>query len=77
MFHAHKTEFAEKGWTSLFLVKENQTESNVTAFAKGERAVYPSEISNNTFTTQSEIQDSQSTTATAAAVVSYGEFSQN
>ena len=76
MFHAHKTEFAEKGWTSLFLVKENQTESNVTAFAKGERAVYPSEINNNTFTKQSEIQDSQSTTATAA-LVSYGEFSQN
>ena len=27
MFHAHKTEFAEKGWTGLFLVKEgtNQT----------------------------------------------------
>ncbi|MCI0561288.1 MAG: multicopper oxidase domain-containing protein [Nitrososphaera sp.] len=23
MFHAHKTEFAEKGWTGLFYVKEN------------------------------------------------------
>jgi hypothetical protein len=22
MFHAHKTEFAEKGWTGMFLVKE-------------------------------------------------------
>jgi FtsP/CotA-like multicopper oxidase with cupredoxin domain len=22
MFHAHKTEFAEKGWTGLFLVKD-------------------------------------------------------
>ena len=22
MFHAHKTEFAEKGWTGLYLVKE-------------------------------------------------------
>ena len=27
MFHAHKTEFAEKGWTGLFLVKDNTTES--------------------------------------------------
>ncbi len=25
MFHAHKTEFAEKGWTGLFLVKDNQS----------------------------------------------------
>jgi hypothetical protein len=22
MFHAHKTEFAEKGWTGLFMVKD-------------------------------------------------------
>jgi FtsP/CotA-like multicopper oxidase with cupredoxin domain len=22
MFHAHKTEFAEKGWTGMFYVKE-------------------------------------------------------
>jgi hypothetical protein len=66
MFHAHKTEFAEKGWTGLFLVKEDQSESDVTAFTKGERAVYPAEISNN----QSK-KDSQS-----AAVVSYGESSQ-
>jgi hypothetical protein len=27
MFHAHKTEFAEKGWTGLFLVKDNTSES--------------------------------------------------
>jgi len=25
LFHAHKTEFAEKGWTGLFLVKESDT----------------------------------------------------
>ncbi len=34
MFHAHKTEFAEKGWTGLFLVKDNQSTiaiSNITA----------------------------------------------
>jgi hypothetical protein len=34
MFHAHKTEFAEKGWTGLFLVKDNQSinaNSNITA----------------------------------------------
>ena len=27
MFHAHKTEFAEKGWTGLFFVKDNTSES--------------------------------------------------
>jgi FtsP/CotA-like multicopper oxidase with cupredoxin domain len=71
MFHAHKTEFAEKGWTGLFLVKEDQSEPDVTAFKKGENAVYPSEIGNDTFTTQTKTKDSQS-----AAVVSYGEASQ-
>ena len=40
------------------------------AFTKGERAVYPPEISNNTFTTQTKTKDSQST------IVSYGESSQ-
>jgi len=70
MFHAHKTEFAEKGWIGLFLVKEDQTEPDVVAFAKGERAAYPAETSNNTFTTQSKTKDSQST------AVSYGEASQ-
>ena len=71
MFHAHKTEFAEKGWTGLFLVKEDQSESDVTAFNKGENAVYPPEIGNNTFTTQTKTKDSES-----AAVISYGEASQ-
>ena len=72
MFHAHKTEFAEKGWTGLFLVKEDQSEPDVTAFTKGEKAVYPAEVSNNTFSTeQTKTKDSQS-----AAVVSYGEASQ-
>ena len=70
MFHAHKTEFAEKGWTGLFLVKEDQSESDAAAFTKGERAVYPPEISNNTFTTQTKTKDSQST------IVSSGESSQ-
>ena len=71
MFHAHKTEFAEKGWMGLFLVKEDQSESDVTAFNKGEKAVYPPEKSNNTFTTQqTKLKDSQST------VVSYVEASQ-
>jgi len=27
MFHAHKTEFAEKGWTGLFLVKDGTAQS--------------------------------------------------
>lgn len=36
MFHAHKTEFAEKGWTGLFLVKDepaqvNSQDSNLTS----------------------------------------------
>jgi manganese oxidase len=80
MFHAHKTEFAEKGWMGLFLVKEDQSEPDVTAFAKGERAIYPSETNNNTFSSQSETKDSQSIASTSAstssAAVSYGEFSQ-
>jgi hypothetical protein len=42
----------------------------VTAFTKGEKAAYPPEISNNTFTTQTKPKDSQST------VESYGEASQ-
>ena len=62
MFHAHKTEFAEKGWMGLFLVKENQTETDVEAFNKGEKASYPPEISNNTFTIQSNTKGSQSAT---------------
>ena len=62
MFHAHKTEFAEKGWMGLFLVKENQTETDVEAFTKGEKAIYPPEISNNTFTIQSNTKGSQSAT---------------
>ena len=61
-------EVAEQGWTGLFLVKEDQSEPDVTAFTKGEKAVYPAEVSNNTFfTTQSKTKDSLS-----AVVVSYG-----
>ena len=70
MFHAHKTEFAEKGWTGLFLVKDDQSEPDVTAFTKGENAVYPPEINNDTFTAQTKTKESQST------VVSYGEQQQ-
>jgi manganese oxidase len=38
MFHAHKTEFAEKGWVGLFLVKDDKNQSvnqslNVTSIA--------------------------------------------
>ena len=53
-----------------WLVKEDQSESDAAAFTKGERAVYPPEISNNTFTTQTKTKDSQST------IVSSGESSQ-
>ncbi len=65
MFHAHKTEFAEKGWMGMFLVKEeNQTEPNSIAFVKGERTDYPAETidSNNILTRQQNI-DSQISTA--------------
>lgn len=30
MFHAHKTEFAEKGWTALFMVKDSSGVDNAT-----------------------------------------------
>jgi manganese oxidase len=66
MFHAHKTEFAEKGWMAMFLVKENQTEPNSMAFAKGEKIDYPAETidSNNTLTRQqNRTIDSQISTA--------------
>lgn len=32
MFHAHKTEFAEKGWMGLFFVKESVNEKNNTSY---------------------------------------------
>jgi hypothetical protein len=45
MFHAHKTEFAEKGWMGLFLVKE-------TISSSGAAQVYNSTATtNNTATT--------------------------
>ena len=47
MFHAHKTEFAEKGWMGLFLVKEDPAEPDVLALNKSETASYPPELSNN------------------------------
>jgi FtsP/CotA-like multicopper oxidase with cupredoxin domain len=48
MFHAHKTEFAEKGWTGLFLVKDNQSlnaGSNITAI--GNTTIYTVPESDN------------------------------
>jgi len=33
MFHAHKTEFAEKGWTGLFNVKDSSENDIKTATA--------------------------------------------
>jgi hypothetical protein len=35
MFHAHKTEFAEKGWVGTFLVKD-QNGSNNYSYNSGE-----------------------------------------
>jgi FtsP/CotA-like multicopper oxidase with cupredoxin domain len=40
MFHAHKTEFAEKGWMGTFLVKDNARKSDLTASDKGEKIGY-------------------------------------
>ncbi len=48
MFHAHKTEFAEKGWTGLFLVRDNQSvnaTSNITAI--GNTTIYTGPESDN------------------------------
>ena len=48
MFHAHKTEFAEKGWTGLFLVKDNQSvnaTSNITAIEN--TTIYTGAVSDN------------------------------
>ena len=52
MFHAHKTEFAEKGWTGLFLVKDDTNKSanqnlNVTS-AKNNISYSTSNFSNAT-----------------------------
>jgi FtsP/CotA-like multicopper oxidase with cupredoxin domain len=50
MFHAHKTEFAEKGWVGLFLVKDSTAESateNSNFTSIGRNATYStSEFSN-------------------------------
>lgn len=51
MFHAHKTEFAEKGWTGLFLVKDETAQSvtensNFTSIENSTRSI--SEVSNTT-----------------------------
>jgi FtsP/CotA-like multicopper oxidase with cupredoxin domain len=52
MFHAHKTEFAEKGWTGLFLVNDDTAQSvtensNVTSI-ENSTSYSPSEFSNTT-----------------------------
>ena len=51
MFHAHKTEFAEKGWTGLFLVKDETAQSvsensNFTSIENSTSST--SEVSNTT-----------------------------
>ena len=67
MFHAHKTEFAEKGWMGLFDVKEDSAEPYVVASNKSETASYPAELaelsnntnSNNSSTIESKTKDPQ------------------
>src|SRR5919107_1106805 len=66
MFHAHKTEFAEKGWMGLFFVKEDSDEpaDDVVALNKSDkRDSYPVEQSNNNYNysyTKDKINASQS-----------------
>jgi len=66
MFHAHKTEFAEKGWMGLFFVKEDSAEpaDDVVALNKSDkRDSYPVEQSNNNYNysyTKDKINASQS-----------------
>ncbi len=73
LFHAHKTEFAEKGWIGTFLVKEDPTEPDTLALSKGERAIYPAELSNNQYdnnssTTERKIEDPQYTGTQSSGV---------
>lgn len=51
MFHAHKTEFAEKGWMGTFLVKDDPRKSYLTTSSKDEITWYKIKIekNNNTF----------------------------
>lgn len=47
MFHAHKTEFAEKGWMGLFFVKDSAEPNVVVALNNSKTANYPTELGNN------------------------------
>ena len=47
MFHAHKTEFAEKGWMGLFFVKDSAEPNVVVALNNSKTANYPAELGNN------------------------------
>jgi FtsP/CotA-like multicopper oxidase with cupredoxin domain len=39
MFHAHKTEFAEKGWMGSFLVNEPENAVSVSSFTNTTRGI--------------------------------------
>jgi hypothetical protein len=39
MFHAHKTEFAEKGWMGSFLVNEPENAVNASSFTNTTRGI--------------------------------------
>jgi multicopper oxidase len=47
MFHAHKTEFAEKGWMGLFFVKDSAEPNVIVALNNNKTANYPAELGNN------------------------------
>jgi FtsP/CotA-like multicopper oxidase with cupredoxin domain len=54
MFHAHKTEFAEKGWMGLFLVKEPQKNNIINNFSTG---TTNSSVASPTTTNRSGVND--------------------
>ena len=61
LFHAHKTEFAEKGWVGTFLVKESKNQQDIAALNEGEKSPHPAEIDNNTTSyTKEEIKTTNS-----------------
>ncbi len=61
LFHAHKTEFAEKGWVGTLLVKESGNQQDIMALNKEEKSPHAAEINNNiTSCAKDEIKTSSS-----------------
>lgn len=58
LFHAHKTEFSEKGWIGTFLVKESENQPDIAALNQGEKSPYPAEINRNITNTSTSTSES-------------------